>query len=207
LGSLQRQAKKAEKFKEYRQELRELDRRSIMHRALLVQAERTEAEQGLALLNEQMQLAFAAVAQAESRLEEERLELLEAEKQLNTVQEELFRLRSDTAACENGLIFRRREQDTLAERLLRLDQELRSLFEGKTGAQFSFAFGISLKDFLLRGGIILNRVISLVIHIIGQREKIIHTFRPIHPKKPPLVSRDQAHLANPDLILDLLIYD
>jgi len=131
---LQRQAKKAEKFKEYRQELRELDRRSIMHRALLVQAERTEAEQGLTLLNEQMQLAFAAVAQAESRLEEERLELLEAEKQLNTVQEELFRLRSDTAACENGLIFRRREQDTLAERLLRLDQELRSLFEGKETA-------------------------------------------------------------------------
>ena len=134
LGSLQRQAKKAEKFKEYRQELRELERRSIMRRALLVQAERTEAEQGLALLNEQMQLAFAAVAQAENRLEEERLALFEAEKQLNTVQEELFRLRSDTAACENGLIFRRREQDTLAERLLRLDQELRSLSEGKETA-------------------------------------------------------------------------
>ncbi len=139
LGSLQRQAKKAEKFKEYRQELRDLDMRSIMHRAATVQADRTEAEQGLVRLNEEMQLAFAAVAQAENRMEEDRLAILEAEKRLNTVQEELFRWRSDAAACENGLVFRRREHDTLGERLVRLDQELLSLSGSKDTASVQLA--------------------------------------------------------------------
>ncbi|CAH2032685.1 chromosome segregation protein SMC [Trichlorobacter ammonificans] len=127
LGSLQRQAKKAEKFKEHRQELRDLELCSLLYRGRQVQAERAEAEQELARLNERMQSAFGAVTQAESRMEEDRLSILEAEKALNCAQEELYRWRSDGAACENGLQFRHKELTALEERLLRLDEELASL--------------------------------------------------------------------------------
>lgn len=134
VGSLQRQAKKAEKFKEYRQELRDLEVRSLLHRGILLQNGRTEAEQELARLNERLQSAFAAVALAESRMEGDRLAILEAEKALNGAQEEVYRWKSDGTACENGLQFRRRELEALGTRIGRLDEELAALANARQAA-------------------------------------------------------------------------
>jgi len=128
LGSLQRQAKKAEKFREYREELREIDLLFTMHQADSLHDAQQQAEQQLAELKQQMQQVLCTADAADNLVEQQRLTLLDAEKQQNNHQEELFRIRSEASTCENGLTFRRKEASNLVERLSRLETERVSVF-------------------------------------------------------------------------------
>jgi chromosome segregation protein len=123
LASLQRQAKKAEKFREYRDELREIDLLFTVREYREIQTQRGQAERALAELNDRIREVFAAAALGESRVEESRLALLEAEKLLTTSQEEIYRIRSEFSAAENGLEFQRKELAGLEGRLSRLESE------------------------------------------------------------------------------------
>ncbi|MDU0457731.1 MAG: chromosome segregation protein SMC [Geobacteraceae bacterium] len=123
LGSLQRQAKKAEKFREYRDELREIELLFTAREYLETQTARSQAEREMALLNERIREVFAASSLGESRAEEARVALLEAEKRLALAQEEVFRIRSEFATTENGLEFQRKELAGLDGRLARLEAE------------------------------------------------------------------------------------
>ncbi len=127
LASLQRQAKKAEKFREFRDELREIELFFTAHeyRSALEQHRLTESEQ--AALNERIRCAFSETALSESCVEEARLALVEAEKGLSTVQEEAYRVRSEFSAAENTLEFQRRELSSLTGRLSRLESEASEL--------------------------------------------------------------------------------
>lgn len=124
LNSLQRQAKKAEKFKELREELREIDLLFAVHSAARFQQERQQTEAELAALNERMRELFGAASSADAQVEQQRLAVLEAEQQLASVQEQGYRVRSDAAAAESGLGFRRKELERLIERLAKLQGEL-----------------------------------------------------------------------------------
>ena len=123
LGSLQRQAKKAEKFREYRDELREIELLFTAREYLETQNARSQAEREMALLNERIRDVFAASSLGESRAEEARVALLEAEKALAQSQEEVFRVRSEFGTTENGLEFQRKELAGLDGRLARLEAE------------------------------------------------------------------------------------
>ena len=127
LASLQRQAKKAEKFREYRDELREAELLFAAREYRQTAEERLGAERELEELNGRMRDVFAAAALGESRAEEARLALLEAEKGLAAAQEEVFRVRGEFTATENGLEFRRRELAGLDGRLTRLGAEAAEL--------------------------------------------------------------------------------
>lgn len=123
LASLQRQAKKAEKFREIRDELREIELLFTAREYLETQKIRSEAERELSALNERIRQAFAASSVGESRAEEARVRLLEAEKLLTVAQEEIFRIRSEFGTTENGLEFKRKELAGLDGRLARLGAE------------------------------------------------------------------------------------
>lgn len=123
LGSLQRQAKKAEKFREYRDELREIELLFTAREYRSLQEQRSSAERDLAALNERIRTVFSASSLAEARVEETRLRLVEAEKRLATAQEEIFRIRSEFSAAENGLEFQSKELSALSGRLVRLEVE------------------------------------------------------------------------------------
>jgi len=123
LASLQRQAKKAENFREYRDELREIELLFVAREYRETQAQRGEAERELATLNERIRGVFAGAALGESQAEEARLRLLEAEKRLAVTQEDIFRVRSEFNAAENGLSFQRKELAALEGRLERLGGE------------------------------------------------------------------------------------
>jgi len=123
LGSLQRQAKKAEKFREYRDELRDIELFFAAREYRETQQQRTGAEQELASLNERMRAVFAAAALGEAQAEEARLGLLETEKRLAAAQEEIYRLRSEFGTAENALEFQRKELAGLDGRLVRLAAE------------------------------------------------------------------------------------
>ncbi|GFE57846.1 chromosome segregation protein SMC [Geobacter sp. AOG1] len=127
LNSLQRQAKKAEKFREYREELKEIDLRGAVRQYLTVTDEKERLAGELAELN----TAVAALAQqlerGELALEERRIALLEEEKTLTAAQEEIFRAKGEMQACENRLEFQRKEQLNLDRHRERFAGELESL--------------------------------------------------------------------------------
>lgn len=127
LASLQRQAKKAEKFREYRDELREIELLFTAREYRETQCQRGVVERDLAVLNERLREVFAASAVGESQSEEARVALLEAEKQLATAQEEIFRVRSEFNTTGNGLEFQRKELAALDGRLARLTAEAAEL--------------------------------------------------------------------------------
>jgi len=123
LASLQRQAKKAEKFREYRDELREIELLFTARDFRETQEQRLSAERELTALNDRIREVFAASALAESRMEESRVGQLEAEKLLTAAQEEIYRVKSEFSTAENALEFQRKELAGLEGRLQRLDSE------------------------------------------------------------------------------------
>lgn len=123
LSTLQRQAKKAENFREFRNELREIELLFVAREYGNIQNQRAEAERELLLLNEWTREVFASASVGEAHVETARIRQLELEKELSTAQEELFRVKSDFAAAENGLGFYRKEQAALEVRLKRLAAE------------------------------------------------------------------------------------
>jgi chromosome segregation protein len=127
LASLQRQAKKAEKFREVRDELREIEVLFTAREYCATRSQREVAERELAALNERLRDAFAASSVGESQAEEARLALLEAEKNLTIAQEEIFRVRSLFSTTENGLEFQRKELAGLDGRLARFTAEVTEL--------------------------------------------------------------------------------
>jgi chromosome segregation protein len=123
LASLQRQAKKAEKFREFRDELREIEVLFTATDYRDTQMKRSGAERELAALNERIREVFAAAALGETQAEEARVTLLEAEKQLTVAQEEIFRIRSEFTTTSSGLEFQHKELAGLDGRLVRLAAE------------------------------------------------------------------------------------
>lgn len=129
LVSLQRQAKKAEKFREYRDELRDIEMLFTAREYRETCRQREGAEQELAALNQRIREVFAASALGESQAEEARIMLLEAEKQLTVAQEDIFRVRSEFSTTGNGLEFQRKELAGLDVRLARLAAEAAELHQ------------------------------------------------------------------------------
>ncbi len=127
LVSLQRQANKAEKFRTYRDELREIEILCTAREYREIQNQREITGRELAELNLRIREVFAATALGESRAEEARVILLESEKHLTTAQEEIFRVRSEFSTTGNGLEFQRKELDGLDGRLVRLATEAAEL--------------------------------------------------------------------------------
>lgn len=123
LASLQRQAKKAEKFREVRDELREIELLFTAREYRETQEQRGAAERELAALNQRIREVFAASSVGEAQAEEARVTLLEAEKELAVAQEEIFRVRSEFSTTGNGLEFQRKELTGLDSRLARLAAE------------------------------------------------------------------------------------
>ena len=127
LTSLQRQAKKAEKFREIRDELREIELLFSAREYCETERQRGVAERELAALNERIRTVFAASAVGESQAEEARVTLLEAEKQMMSAQEEIFRVRNEFSTTGNGLEFQRKERAGLDGRQAKLIAEAAEL--------------------------------------------------------------------------------
>jgi chromosome segregation protein len=124
LNSLHRQAKKAERFRTVREELKgiELYFASRQHAELSVQRDLLATEQAD---QEQKSASLAAALELkESFLDGLRLNLLEEEQRLATVQEGIFSGRADLQGKENRLEFQRREIASLEEQSDRLNREL-----------------------------------------------------------------------------------
>jgi chromosome segregation protein len=123
LSALQRQAKKAEKFREVRDELREIELQFTAREYCRIQEQRNHDERELAALNDRIREVFSSSTLSEARVEHARLVLMEAEKLLAVAQEDIYRIRSEFSAAENSLEFQRKELTGLEGRLTRLESD------------------------------------------------------------------------------------
>jgi chromosome segregation protein len=127
LNSLQRQAKKAEKFREYREELREIEFLLAARSFNLLEGEKLQLGEELARLNQEAADSVCRLEEGELRLEEKRIALLEGEKGLTAAQEEIFRLKGEAQTTENRLEFQRKELLNLERQRARFGEEMESL--------------------------------------------------------------------------------
>ena len=127
LNGLQRQARKAEKFREYREELKEIELLFAARTFVALEREKEQVTAELALLNRHLGDLSGRLEEGELRLEEKRIALLEREKGLTMAQEEIYRMKGDSQAMENRLEFQRKELLNLERHQARFGEELASL--------------------------------------------------------------------------------
>lgn len=135
LNALQRQAKKAEKFREYRGELKEIELLFAAKHFIALEEEKEQVNREFDQHNMKTAGLSRSLEEGELSLEEKRIALLEREKSLGTVQEEIFRLKGESKATENRLEFQRKELLNLDRQLSRIGEELVGLKRQLTEAQ------------------------------------------------------------------------
>lgn len=127
MNALQRQAKKAEKFREYREELKEIELLFAVTGYSQRIADKTAIEAEISLLQERLTAKSLEIEQSSLSLDERKLLLLEEEKRLADAQEESYRLKGEITGCESRIGFERKEQAGLEERIARFTQELATI--------------------------------------------------------------------------------
>ncbi|MEZ4450614.1 MAG: chromosome segregation protein SMC [Nannocystaceae bacterium] len=113
LGTLRKQAQKAERYKRYRSELRDLDLWTSSHRYLELEVTARVLERRRADLSEQVAALKAALAAHEGRIEAQRAELALREATLKEAQQKIYDLENRLQLGEAEEGFRRREQESL----------------------------------------------------------------------------------------------
>ncbi|NJD90456.1 MAG: chromosome segregation protein SMC [Geobacter sp.] len=127
LGSLHRQAKRAEKFRAVREEQRGIELFFATRRYFELSAQR-ELSAGEVAKTEQSVVAAAGQLQAkEVAIDAMRLALLDGEKGLTAFQEEIFRSRGELQAAENRLEYQRKEVASLESQSAKAGEELLQL--------------------------------------------------------------------------------
>ncbi|GFO62020.1 chromosome partition protein Smc [Geomonas silvestris] len=127
MNGLQRQAKKAERFREIRQELKEIELLFAAKGYASLQQERHGLETQIADLEAQLVALTAKLEAEELSVEGKRLALAETERLLAAAQEEIFRWKSELQGGENKLEFQRRELANLERQGARFEDELQGL--------------------------------------------------------------------------------
>ena len=129
MNGLQRQAKKAERFREIRLELKEIELLFAAKGYAAVQKERVGLEAEMAGLEEKVRELANRLNESELAIEGNRITLLETERQLAAAQEEIFRWKGELQGGENRLEFQRRELANLERHGARFEEELKGLQE------------------------------------------------------------------------------
>jgi chromosome segregation protein len=129
INSIDRQAKKAARYKRLRETLRVLEL-SIAAEERRAHAEENEAAKArFAALGEETAGLEAALAERELAVQAKRLELAESERALSHGNESLLALRTDIKHHEGQIEFGRRERESLAETIAARRGELERLHE------------------------------------------------------------------------------
>src|SRR6266851_3416611 len=124
LSSLERSAKKAEKFRELCGELRELELLAACRQHLaLGQTEAAQAHE-LSEASEAESVAHAHVAKLEAGLSAERLQLLEDEKGVQELAEHSHKIDKQLRLSEQEMEFAKRERETIAARQVQHEEEV-----------------------------------------------------------------------------------
>ena len=126
---LQRQAKKAERFKAAREEARSLDMQLLFWDLQELQTTHNTIESRMKDVVGQLETSNITTTGAESELEYNRLQLIQHEQIISEAQDHLFQVRSNLAKNESQLLLRQQEIESLTARTERVQTEHESLQE------------------------------------------------------------------------------
>jgi chromosome segregation protein len=129
MNGLQRQAKKAERFREIRLELKEIELLFAAKGYTAVEKEREGLEAEISGLKARSEDSAARLGAEELAVEGKKITLLETERQLAAAQEEIFRWKGELQVGESKLEFQRRELANLERHGARFEEELQGLKE------------------------------------------------------------------------------
>ena len=127
MNGLQRQAKKAERFREIRLELREIELLFAAKGYAAVAREREELTTEISGIQLGAEGLASTLGAEDLAIEANKVTLLETERRLATAQEEIFRCKAELQGGENRLEFQRRELDNLERHGVRFEEELQGL--------------------------------------------------------------------------------
>jgi chromosome segregation protein len=116
LGSLRRQAKKAERYRRYREEMKDIELWAASHRMLEITAELGYQRGALGDLEQRREEHQAELERREADLEAARLSAMEVERQVNTLNEHLYAVDNRIKLNENTVKFHTQESEELERR-------------------------------------------------------------------------------------------
>ena len=114
VNSLDRQAKKAEKYRTLKQEFQKLDLAVSSAKYTDLTENQNSLEKDLRELSEKQEGVHGSLQEAENGLEEEKTALVVSEQEINQVQNQLYELNNYIQLLETTLRFKTEEQDRLA---------------------------------------------------------------------------------------------
>jgi chromosome segregation protein len=135
IASIERQARKAERYKELREQLRQLELSLAADARRELGQEIEAAQQRLVARRDEATAAAARLGEREAALERLRLGLVEHERELGEGSEVLFELRSEIKDLESRIAYERRERAALAEANMARKGELERLAAQREVAQ------------------------------------------------------------------------
>ncbi len=127
LNSLHRQARKAERFKTLREELKKIELSFAAKRYATLSEKCGKLEAELETLSAREAALNIDLEQRFARVEEHRIQLLVEEKRLGMVQEDLLQRKSELQSGENRLEFQKRELLSFEQQLVRFNEEVAHL--------------------------------------------------------------------------------
>jgi len=154
MNALQRQAKKAAKFRELREEVREIDLLFAAKNFIKVADEKKQVEDQLSCISDKLENLRTELETGELALEGQKIALLEKEKVLAASQEKIYLTKSEIQGAENRREFQKKELQNLERQMERFTDDgnglQRQLLEAETELRNLEEFRESL-DSLLQG--------------------------------------------------------
>ncbi len=126
INSLDRQAKKAEKYRELKQQYQKWDLALLSFNFHTASLRQTSLESDLRRLSEDEAASQARLAEEETRLEADRLLISEKEQKINQLQGELFEVSNAVMLSETELRFKKEEFERVCQSIME-NQKLASL--------------------------------------------------------------------------------
>jgi len=199
INSLNRQAKKAERYKGYREEMRALELGQAAQNCRNLQSQRQEIQSGLQQTQDLEVKATAEIKEVEASLERIKVNLLDMERDLSIHQERLSENEGAIKDRERQIELSSRERENLQKQASRAEEEIKKLCEQQEAAEKE-TLGY---EEILRG---YEEKIAHYAGFLSGKEKILFAKKNRHTEAEQVLSREknslvdllthQAHLKN-----------
>jgi chromosome segregation protein len=127
LSSLQKQATKAEKYRECREELKTIELFSAYNNHKALFGNKSKIHEDISGLNDKLDGLIIALEQKELSFESCRISVITDEKQIEKMHEDIFQLKGQLSAVENKIDFQRRELSSLDRRVSKFDEDIQAV--------------------------------------------------------------------------------
>jgi len=124
INSLNRQAKKAERYKAYREELRSLEMGQAAQTCRRLETERNGIQTSLQEIQDGEMRAEADIREIEAAAEKTKLNLLDCEGELSRKQEQFAENEGEIKKRENEIEIASRDREALQKQILRAEEEI-----------------------------------------------------------------------------------